>query len=173
MNQVIEVIKKRRSIRSFKKEPIPDDILLQILEAARWAPSAGNLQPWHFIVVKNNEVKKLLAMAALNQMFIAEAYVVIVVCAIPSVSASRYGVRGEKLYCLQDTAAAIQNMLLAAASLGIGSCWVGAFDEERVKNILRLPHYARPVAIVPMGYPAKVPTAPPRRHLKEIVTFID
>lgn len=173
MNQVLEVIKKRRSVRAFKKEAIPDEVLLQILEAARWAPSAGNLQPWHFVVVKNNDVKRLLAIAALNQMFIAEAPVVIVVCTIPTVSASRYGVRGEKLYCIQDTAAATQNMLLAAASLGVGSCWVGAFDEDRVRTLLKLPNYVRPVAIVPMGYPAKIPSPPGRRGLKEIVTLIE
>jgi len=169
LNPVLEVIKNRRSIRSFKKDPIPEEYLKLILEAGIWAPSAGNLQPWYFVVVRDPEVKKLLSISALNQTFISQAPVVIVVCALPWVSSSRYGKRGEELYCLQDTAAAIQNMLLAAASLGIGSCWVGAFDEEAVRKILGLNSKVRPVAIIPMGYPAKIPTPPPRRSIKEVV----
>lgn len=172
LNPVLEVIKNRRSIRSFKKDPIPEDDLKLILEAAIWAPSAGNLQPWHFVVVRDPEIKKLLSIAALNQTFIAQAPVVIVVCALPWISSSRYGKRGEELYCLQDTAAAIENMLLAAASLGIGSCWVGAFDEEAVKKIVGLTNKVKPVALIPMGYPAKIPTPPHRKPIREVVSWI-
>ncbi|RLF23588.1 MAG: nitroreductase family protein, partial [Thermoprotei archaeon] len=107
--------------------------------------------------------------AALGQMWIAEAPVVVVVCANIPRTAWRYGERGRSLYCLQDTAAAIQNMLLAAHALGYGTCWVGAFDEEEVSRILGLPDHVRPVAIVPIGKPAESPIPPPRRPLDEVV----
>lgn len=170
---IVEVIKKRRSVRAFKGDPVPEKVLAQILDAARWAPSAGNLQPWEFYVVRNQDTKKGLAKAALGQMFLAEAPVVIVVCAVPARSGRRYRERGEKLYCLQDTAAAVQNILLAAAGFGLGSCWVGAFDEEGARRVLGLGPDLRPVAMVPLGYPAEAPSAPGRRSLEEIVHIVD
>ncbi len=167
--EVIQAIKSRRSVRAFRSDPVPEDLLQEILDAGRWAPSAGNLQPWEFYVVKSAEHKEGLARAALGQGFVAEAPVVIVVCAAPVRSGRRYRERGEKLYCLQDTAAATQNMLLAATSLGLGSCWVGAFDEEGVRRVLGLGPELRPVALIPLGYPAEQPAAPRRRPLEEIV----
>ncbi|HBT20085.1 MAG TPA: nitroreductase family protein [Peptococcaceae bacterium] len=154
-NDVFEVIRERRSIRAFKPQNIPDEIVAKLLEAACRAPSAGNLQPWKFYVVKNEEIKKKLSAAAFNQSFVAQAPVVIVVCALPEESASRYGERGRSLYCIQDTAAAVQNLLLAAWALGIGSCWVGAFDEQMAASVLGLSKKERPVAIISLGYPRK------------------
>ncbi|NIP67456.1 nitroreductase family protein, partial [Candidatus Bathyarchaeota archaeon] len=101
--------------------------------------------------------KRSLSQAALNQTFIEEAPVVIVVCVDKDRSGWRYGRRGTDLYCLQDTAAATQNLLLAAHALGFGACWVGAFREEKVKEILKTPDRVRPVAIVPVGHPAEKP----------------
>jgi nitroreductase len=166
---LLEAIRGRRSIREFKPDPVKEEDLKRILEAGRWAPSAGNCQPSEFVVVKDPSVKRQLAAAALEQEFIAEAPVVIVVCANVPRSSWRYGRRGEGLYCIQDTAAAAQNILLAAYSLGYGTCWVGAFDEDAVAGVIGVPPGVRPVAIIPLGRPAERPSPPSRRPLSEIV----
>lgn len=168
---VLEAIKGRRSIRAFKSEDVPPEIVEKLIDAARWAPSAGNIQPWEFIIVRNPEIKRNLAKAALNQSFIEEAPVVIVVCADEIRSSQGYGVRGKTLYCIQDTAAATQNIHLAAYSLGLGTCWVGAFNEEEARKILEIPQGVRPVAIIPVGYPAEKPPARNRRPLNQIIHY--
>ena len=168
---VLEAIKGRRSIRAFKSEDVPPEIVEKLIDAARWAPSAGNIQPWEFIIVRNPEIKRNLAKAALNQSFIEEAPVVIVVCADEVRSSQGYGVRGKTLYCIQDTAAATQNIHLAAYSLGLGTCWVGAFNEEEARKILEIPQGVRPVAIIPVGYPAEKPSARNRRPLNQIIHY--
>jgi len=166
---IFNLFRLRRSIRSFTSEDVSDEEIEKILEAARWAPSAGNIQPWEFIVVRNPETKREIARAALNQTFIEEAPVVIVVCADESRSSWVYGSRGATLYCIQDTAAATENMLLAVCALGLGACWVGAFREDEIKRILKIPRGLRPVAIVPIGHPAERPSPPSKRTLKKIV----
>jgi nitroreductase len=168
---IFEIFKLRRSIRAFTEEDVSDEQIEKILEAARWAPSAGNIQPWEFIVVRRPDIKRDLARAALNQTFIEEAPVVIVACADEVRSGRIYGNRGVNLYCIQDTAAAIENMLLAACALGLGACWVGAFNEEAARQILRIPRGVRPVAMIPIGYPAEKPSPPRKRLLKEIVHY--
>lgn len=165
---VLEAIKKRRSIRRFLKEDIPEETVIELIEAMRWAPSAGNLQPWEFVVVRDTEVKRKVSEAA-RQPWIAEAPVAIVVCAAPERSAPRYGDRGINLYCLQDTAAAVQNLHLAAVEKGLGTCWVGAFSESGVAEAVGAPRNVRPVAVVPVGRPAETPAPRPRRSLEEIV----
>ena len=166
---VFEAIKTRRSIRAFTQEEISEEEVERILDAARQAPSAGNIQPWIFVVVRRSDMKRRLSKAALNQFFIEEAPVVIVVCADQERSGRGYGSRGANLYCIQDTAAATQNILLAAHALGLGACWVGAFDEEEVRLILRAPRKVRPVAIIPIGHPAEKPRTIFKRPLSEIV----
>lgn len=166
---LFEAIKGRRSIRSYRSEPVPEEFLNKVLDAARWAPSAGNRQPSEFIVVNDPMVKRYLREAALGQAFIEEAPVVIVVCADWTRSARIYGDRGRDLYCLLDGAAATQNMLLAAYALGLGTCWVGAFDEEAIRNILNLPFGFRPLAIITMGYPNEAPEPPPRMKPDELI----
>lgn len=169
-----EAMGKRRSVRRFERgQDVPKEMVERLLEAAISAPSAGNRQPWHFLVVRDGETKMRLARAAWGQHFVAEAPVVIVVCADPGRSGWRYGQRGADLYCLQDTAAATQNILLAAVALGLGACWVGAFDEGAVTRVLNLPSHLSPVAIVPIGYPAESPYRPTRRALKEVTTFVE
>jgi len=168
---VLEAIKGRRSIRAFKSQAVSTEIVERLIDAARWAPSAGNIQPWEFIIIRNPEIKRNLAKAALNQSFIEEAPVVIVVCADEIRSSQGYGVRGKTLYCIQDTAAATQNIHLAAYSLGLGTCWVGAFNEEEVRKILEIPQGVRPVAIIPVGYPAEKPPARNRRPLNQIIHY--
>jgi len=169
--EVLEAIRTRRSIRRFTGEDVEPEVVEELIDAARWAPSAGNLQPWEFVVVRRPELKMALARAALGQGFIAEAPVVVVVCADQFRSASVYGERGSSLYCIQDTAAAIQNMLLAAHARGLGTCWVGAFREGEVGRLIGVPPGVRPVAIIPVGHPAERPRAPPRRGLREIIHY--
>lgn len=143
----------------------------RLIDAARWAPSAENIQPWEFIVVRRPGIKKALAEAALGQDFMEEASVVIIVCADENRSSQGYGTRGESLYCIQDTAAALQNIHLTAYSLGLGTCWIGAFNEEKARRILKIPQGIRPVALVPVGYPAETPGPPSRRLLSQIVHY--
>jgi nitroreductase len=165
---VLEAIKTRRSVRNFTSQPVSDKEIRKLLDAATRAPTAGNIQPWEFIVVRKPEIKHGLSQAALDQKFIEQAPVVIVVCADPAKSALRYGSRGINLYCLQDTAAATQNILLAAHALGLGACWVGAFKEEMARKVLKIPEPVRPVAIIPVGHAERNPTARPRKALLDV-----
>lgn len=169
---VFDAIFNRRSTRSFKPDEIDDKLIGVMLYSAIHAPSAGNTQEWHFILVKDNEVKKKLANAALKQTFVADAPVVVVVCIDKEKIKLRYGERGEAMYAFQDTASATMLLMLAAEALGLSTCWVGAFDEEKVDYILDLPNEVRPVAIVPVGYSDEVPLKP-RRTPFEQRTWID
>ncbi|MCJ7470805.1 nitroreductase family protein [Candidatus Bathyarchaeota archaeon] len=168
---VFEAIKERRSIRSFKEQDVKEEDIEMLIEAARWAPSAGNIQPWEFIIVRKHELKKELAEAAFGQAFVEEAPIVIVVCADENRSFQGYSVRGKTLYCIQDTAAAIQNIHLTAHSLGLGTCWIGAFSEGETAKILKVPNGVRPVAIVPIGYPAESPAPRNRRPINQIIHY--
>jgi nitroreductase len=168
MMDVFEAISSRRSVRSFRADAVSDDDVKRLLEAAHWAPSAGNVQPWEFVVVRKPEMKRALAEAAYGQGFIETVPLVIAVCADEGRSSRAYGARGETLFCIQDTAAAVQNILLAAYSMGLGTCWVGAFDEEDVRIILRVPHGVRPVALVPVGHPAGVSGTRSGRPVSEV-----
>lgn len=171
--EVFECIVSRQSIRDYEKKDVPNQLIGQIIEAGIHAPSTGNMQPWEFIVVKDEKTKKELSSAALDQRFVEEAPVVIVVCADPEKSADRYGDRGKNLYCIQDTAAAIENMLLMANDLGLGACWVGAFEEMRVKTILSIPGRLRPVALITIGFPSHEKTTKTRRIPFENITWLD
>jgi len=168
---VLKAIKGRRSIRAFKSKDVPKEIVEKLINAATQAPSAGNIQPWDFIIVRKPELKRALAEAALEQTFIEEAPVVIVVCADENRSSYRYGMRGKALYCLQDTAAAIQTILLAAYSSGLGTCWVGAFTEEKTREILKIPIGVRSVALIALGYPDEAPPPRSRRPINQIVHY--
>ena len=148
-----QVFKKRHSVRSFDlTRDVSDDLIEKIIEAAKTAPSAGGIYPTDFIVVRDQKTKNQLAKAALSQYFVAQAPVVIVVVADVEKTASWYGERGKNLYVIQDAAAATENLLLAATALGLGTCWVGAFDEKEVAKILKLKKEIRPLAIIPVGY---------------------
>jgi len=166
--ETLECIKTRRSVRKFKKKEIEKEKLMKILEAAIYAPSSGNLQNWEFIIVRDEENKKLIAKAALNQNFIADASIIIIACSNDD-KVIFYGKRGKDLYAIENVSAAIQNILLAANDLGIGSCWVGAFDEKEIKKILKIPENVRPIAIIPLGYPEKISETPVRRPISEVV----
>jgi len=173
MRDVVKLIKSRYSVRNFKPEPVPPELMEKLLEAARWAPSAGNLQPWFFYVLSGQRQREALAAAALNQRFITQAPLCIVVCAEPARSACVYGTRGRNLYCYQDTAAAAQNILLAATGLGLGTCWAGSFKEDEVRQVLSIPKNYIPVAIISVGYPAAGDShRPGRREVSDMVKFV-
>lgn len=166
---LLEIIKNRRSIRVFKKQAVTQDITEKLLEAARWAPSAGNVQPWTFVVVSSQKMKRNLSMAAFGQKNLEEASVVFVVCADEKLAEQSYAERGKSLFCIQDTAAAIQNILLTAYSLGLGSCWIGAFKEDEIRKAIKAPKEMRPIALIPVGYPNEAPAARSRRPVSEIM----
>ena len=167
------VLTGRFSCRSFEAAPIPRERIVELLEAAQWAPSAGNLQPWRFVVVTDAGHRRSLAAAAFGQEFVAAAPATVVVCAVPGESARTYGARGRDLYCLQDTAAATENLLLAATAAGLGACWVGAFDEESVHRALGLEPGWRPVAMIPLGVPAEARSTRTRRPLEAVARWME
>ncbi len=171
MKKILEIIKERRSIRKFQKKEISEDIIDKLIEALIWAPSAGNLQSRKFYFVFNQEIKEQLARAALDQKFITQAPLVIVGCADFEIE-WKYGERGKNLYSICDVSCSIENLMLLATEFGLGTCWVGAFDEKGVSNILNLPENLRPIVICPVGYPAKKTEAPPRISKSEAVEFL-
>lgn len=156
---LFETVEKRRSIRKFKPNPIPDRDLKKILEAGRLAPSGGNRQPWSFIVVRKPETKKKLAAVANLQRFIADADTVLIALGDPAMSKSLYK---------QDPMIAIEHMVLASTALGYGTCWIGAFNENDVKEIAKVPENMTVIALLPIGVPDETPPPKPRRAFKEV-----
>jgi len=161
--ELFEAIEKRRSIRKYVSEPVKSGDLKQILEAARLAPSGGNRQPWSFIVVREPETKKALSIASNDQRWISDADVVVVALGDPAVYSSPSTGNRHK----QDTMIAVEHMVLAATALGYGTCWIGAFNEDEVKRILKIPENLAVVALLPIGVPNEDPPAKPRKHLSE------
>ena len=167
-----DVIAKRRSVRHFNnKLAVSESDILTLLKAAVSAPSAGNIQPWRFVIVRSTEARERLA-AALQQRLAAAAPVVIVVCVDPRPCAARYGDRGEMLYAIQDTAAAATNILHAAVDTGLASCWIGAFDERAVAEAIGVTSPITPVAVLPVGHSAESAGKPARRPLEEVTTWL-
>ncbi|MDN5358224.1 MAG: hypothetical protein PWP76_67 [Candidatus Diapherotrites archaeon] len=161
-----DAILERRSVRSFRSDPVSEDLIDELLSYARWAPSAGNLQDWFVYVVRSEGIKRALANAAYGQDFVAEAPVVLVIAADLE-RAAHYGERGVTLYSIQDTAAFTYAFMLLAHEKGLGTVWVGAFDENAVRTLLDMPSHHRPVAIIPVGYPAHPPTNPGREKVRK------
>lgn len=168
---ILDIIKNRRSIRKFQKKEISEETIDKLIEALIWAPSAGNLQSRKFYFVFNEKIKEKLAEAAFGQDFIIQAPLVIVGCADEKIS-FLYGERGKNIYAICDVAASVQNVLLLAHNEGIGSCWIGAFNEKKVSEILNLPKNLKPIVILPIGYPDENPLIPPRVSKKKAVEFI-
>lgn len=169
---MIDAILSRRSIRKYQDLPVEWDKIGVLAECANQAPCAGNLQSSRVIVVIDEGVKKQIAEACLQQTWMEKAPVYMVVCADVKKSGQFYGTRGERLYSVQDAAAAAENIILAAHALGLGTCWVSAFDEEMMKRILGIPDWARPQAVVTVGYPDEKPPQP-AKYKVEITTFLD
>jgi len=165
---VFETVRNRRSIRLYENKAVEEEKLLKVLEAARLAPSAGNGQPWSFVVITDDNVKKNLRPAYDRDWFVA-APAIIVACALSEKAWIRQD--GEQ-YWKVDVSIAIQNMILVAQEEGLGTCWVAAFDEKRVKNVLGIPRNVRVVAMIPLGYPAeqKGPVVD-RKPLEEIIRY--
>lgn len=165
--EFMEVVRRRRSIRAYKSREVEERILKEILEAARWAPSAKNLQMWKLVVVRDPDKKKALAKASFDQNFIAEAPLVIAAVALDPGHVMSCGVPAYAV----DLAIAVEHMVLAACDKGLGSCWIGAFEQEKVREILGIPSCCKVVALLPIGYPAESPEPPPRKPLSEIVSY--
>ncbi|MCB9359561.1 nitroreductase family protein [Candidatus Woesearchaeota archaeon] len=168
---VYECIKTRRTIRKFKDIEVPWDNVCKILEAGKSAPSAGNIQNWKFIVIKDKSAKSEIAEYCGNQLWIARASFLI--CVVADVDKARrfYGIRGERLYSGQNCAAAAENMLLMAHSLGVGGAWIGYMEEDKIISSLTLPKGIRPQCILAFGYPAENPPAPPKYTLENVMYF--
>ncbi|MBA7549072.1 NADH dehydrogenase [subsurface metagenome] len=164
---ILEAIKKRQSIRSYLNKEIPEELLQQILEAGRLAPSACNNQPWKFIVVRDKNLKKKLVLACNNQKFVGEASLIIVGCATnPS-----YKMGNGEYSCTLDLAIALEHMNLESISLGLGNCWIGAFNEDQVKEVLGVPEEVLIVALMSVGYPKELGMKKGRKPLSEIICY--
>jgi len=159
---LVDVILSRRSIRRYEPKEIPKDVLNKILEAGRQAPSAANRQPWHFIVLTDYELKKQLSKWIFTR-HVKNSAVTIVGCA-------KTGLIDRKLSVI-DTSIALQNMVIAAWSMGIGSCWIGGFKEEKVKQLLNIPDKWKVVALISFGYPTEKPHAKRRKSIEKIVSY--
>ena len=163
---LMQAIRARRSIRNFLDKSVDEEKLLAVLEAGRLAPSARNMQDWRFIVVRDSATRQRLAEAARDQKFVGQAPVVIAACGTSDLVMTC----GQPAYAI-DVAIALDHMTLAAASLDLGTCWIGAFYEEKVKEILGVPQEIRVVALLPLGYPGEQPGPRPRKSLDEVIAW--
>jgi len=167
-----EAVKTRHSIRAFQKKPIEEEKIYRIIENINLAPSAGDLQAYEVIVVKDPMLKDKLAKAALDQTFVSEAPVCFVFVAYPERSSKKYGRRGSELYCVQDATIAATYAMLTVTALGLSSTWVGAFDEEAAARAVGVTGNKRPIAILAVGYAGESPEITSRRPVSNIV-FLD
>ena len=159
---VFEAIRMRRSVRAYASTPIPDEVLERMQQALRFAPSACNFQPWRFIFVTEAELRHKIARAANEQLFIAEAPLIVVGCGLIDQAYTGMGGRGNSVEI--DVAIALDHLTLAAVAEGLGTCWIGAFDEQQVRRLLEVPPNAKVVAMTPLGYPASTDMIAPVRH---------
>ncbi|HEU13223.1 MAG: nitroreductase family protein [Thermoplasmata archaeon] len=159
MKSCIDVIFQRRSIRNFKNDPVPDEILFQLIRAAQYAPSSWNRQPWRFIVIREREKLKTISGLLPYGKFLSR-----VPMAIAIVASER-----ESDLWLVDGSIAAQNLMLAAENFDLGTCWIAECDKEEIKRILELPEEFHIITITPLGYPAVKPNAPKRKDLKEVL----
>lgn len=164
---VLTAIKGRRSIRAYSPREIEDEKLKRVLEAGRLAPSAVNRQEWKFIVVKDPAIREQLVEAAGGQKFLGEAPLALVACGTEPTKVMKCGQHAYNI----DVSIALSFMILEAWEQGLGSCWLGHFDEDKVKKILDIPPEVRVVAMTPLGYPAETPAPRPRKSLDEIVSY--
>lgn len=166
-----EVIRTRRSVRSFMEDPVPAEVLNRVLEAARVAPSGGNRQPWKFILVKDDMLKQKMISVCNNQKFVGDAPLIVVACG-QRLSLNRGGYMGE-MSVLLDVSIAFTHLILAARAEGLGTCWIGAFNNDEIKKLLEVPKEFEVVAITPLGYPSGDVISEPRnrKNLDEIVSL--
>ena len=165
---VVQTIKSRKSVRSFLDKPVESEKLVNVLEAARLAPSFFNRQEWRFVIVQDVETKKRLVDYAKSPSFIAEAPVVIVACAKPDKTVTS----DSQPYYIIDVTIALDHITLAAIEYGLGSCWSSLFDEKKVKEILGIPEDIRVIALMPLGYPTDPSLSEKRRlPLAQLIKF--
>ena len=164
----IDLVNSRHSVRAFKNKEVPDTLISKILDALRKAPSAGNLQSYEVVIVKSEEGRDALSVACHDKLCINESPVVLVFLADLMKSSSRYAERGRGLYAVQDATIACAYAQLMASEVGLGSVWIGSFDEERVKKVVNSLDL-RPIALLPIGYPNENSYVTPRREVKEFV----
>lgn len=167
---VFETIKKRKSIRSYKPIPIPEESLIKVIEAARMTPSAGNIQPWHFIMIKDEDKRKRIAKGCRYGKFLSESPIIIVACGNKKTSPHWYVI---------DTAIALEHLVLAATDIGLGTCWIGNFNQEDIRKMLRIPKKFEVIALMALGYPYKkvdivarlLHLIRPRKKINEILSL--
>lgn len=165
-----ELIKKRRSIRSFKQDAISQEVIDKIVEAVRIAPSAGNLQAYRIKIVSDKETKEKLVKASFGQSFITQAPIIIGFFAVPSESGRHYGERGERLYSLQDATIALYTAQLAVEALGLGSCWIGAFNDGQVCEAFNVDSEKYiPIGFLPIGYHDEEPKNKKRKKIEDLI----
>ncbi len=165
----MDAIRTRRSIRRYKPAPVPEPVLREVLNAARLAPSADNAQPWKMVAVRDEQTKLRLAAACNGQKFIAQAPLVLVACGLPDEAFQTVG--GYMSSHVMDVSIALDHLTLAAHSLGLGTCWIAWFKEDKVREILGVPEDVRVVALTPLGYPDETPEKTPRKSLEELVVY--
>ncbi len=164
----MEIVKKRKSVRQFKPQPVEDEKIRQILECARLAPSARNLQCWHFIVIKQREkIARAARAGGSHNDWLKDAPVLIVACGDPKKSTEHNGIQ----YYIVDVAIATENLVLAATDLGLGTCWIANFDEDIARQELGIPDHIKVVAMSPLGYPNDLEPSPKRKPLDKIVHY--
>jgi nitroreductase len=180
---VMEAIRKRRSVRDLTDQPVPDDLVTQIIEAGTWAPSAGNMQAWEFVVVKDPEARRKLVettdagivgrAGVTTQEWIEDAPVVIVVCYDVKRMTARYGKKGREVMTLLDCMGCAQNMMLAATHFGVGSCCIIGFYPDQLKAALPIPKELTPFLLVTLGYPKYPDAEPPHRlPVEDVVRLV-
>jgi nitroreductase len=167
---IFEAIRNRRSIRKYDDaKQVPKELIEKVVDAARWAPSAGNHQPIEVVVVSDQKKREKMAEISGYARYLKYSPIALVVCINLKRSEHMYGELGREHYSPQDASAAIENMMLAATALGLGTCWNSLFEKDMVKEMLNLPEDVKPFAILPLGYPLKIPEPPSRRPLEEVL----
>jgi nitroreductase len=165
---VLALLKSRRSIRRYRPDPVPDEMVEGLLEAGRWAPSASNRQPWHFIVVRDPAILQAVAQHAayffIRWAHVAEAPLLIVLC-----GEARSQVYRQFLH--EDIGLAGSQIMLQAKALGLGTCWIGGLDRKAIRGILKVPDHVEIVGLLTVGFPAEDPNPPARKPLAEIVHY--
>jgi len=165
----MDAIRTRRSVRKYRPTPVAESTLKEVLNAARLAPSADNAQPWKIVVVRDEQVKLKLAAACNGQKFIAQAPLVLVACGLPDEAFQTVG--GYMSSHVIDVSIAVDHLTLAAHALGLGTCWIAWFKEDKVREILGVPEDVRVIALTPLGYPDETPEKTPRKNLEELVVY--
>lgn len=165
---LLALLKGRRSIRRYRPDPVPEEMVEQLLEAGRWAPSASNRQPWAFVVVRDEAIRREVAQHAayyfIRWAHVSEAPLLIVLC-----GDARNRIYRQFLH--EDVGLAGSQIMLQAKALGLGTCWIGALDRKAIAGILRLPDHLEIVGLLTVGFPAEEPPSPPRKPLAEIVHY--